>query len=85
MHNNIPYGIIGEMSELGHLIRQRRREFKVTQAKLAGLAGVGLRFLSELERGKPTAELGKALQVLTRLGLNVWILPRGAKPEDPRG
>lgn len=48
------------------------------QAELAALAGVGVRFLSELENGKPSAEIGKALVVLRRLGLDLLIRPRGA-------
>lgn len=66
------------MAELGQLIRRKRKEVGVLQADAAGLAGVGTRFLSEIERGKETAELGKVLQVLERLGLEVWVLPRGA-------
>ncbi|MBN2497107.1 MAG: helix-turn-helix transcriptional regulator [Deltaproteobacteria bacterium] len=77
----IPYGRIENPEELGRLIRSRRKEARARQAKLAGLAGVGVRFLSELERGKPTAELGKTLKVLERLGLEVWILPRGFRLE----
>lgn len=49
------------------------------QRDAAGISGVGVRFLSELERGKPTVELGRALRVLGRLGLEVWILPRGSQ------
>jgi transcriptional regulator with XRE-family HTH domain len=67
------------------LIRKKRKESRAEQAKVAGLAGVGVRFLSELERGKPTAELEKALRVLERLGLEVWILPRGSRPEEGAG
>jgi len=40
------------------------------------LAGVGNRFLSDLENGKPTVELGRAMQVLTMLGLTVTVRPR---------
>ena len=43
----------------------------LSQLNAAGLCGVGERFLSELERGKPTVELGKVLQVLNRLGLHL--------------
>ena len=39
-----------------------------------------MRFLSELERGKPTVELGRALRVARRLGLDIWLLPRGEAP-----
>jgi HTH-type transcriptional regulator/antitoxin HipB len=76
---NIPYGKVITAREIGALVRRRRTEGAgVLQANAAALAGVGLRFLSELERGKETAELGKVLQVLERIGLEVWIVPRGA-------
>ncbi len=74
----IPYGSIGTPAELGHLVRAKRRQIGLTQVELSALAGVGIRFLSELENGKATAELGKVLQVLSRLGLVVSIVPRGA-------
>lgn len=76
-----PYGKIRTVEELGRLVRRRRKESGVPQADAAALSGVGSRFLSELERGKQTAELGKALTVLQRLGLEVWVLPRGQAPE----
>lgn len=79
---NLPYGKIESVEQLGRLIRKKRRQAGVDQATAAGLAGVGVRFLSELERGKPTVELGRALRVLERLGLQVWIAPRGRKPES---
>lgn len=58
---------------LGSQVRKRRKSLGLTQRDAAGLCGVGERFLSELERGKATAELGKALQVLQRLGLRFRI------------
>lgn len=44
------------------------------------MSGVGTKFLSQLENGKETAELGKVLQVLRKLGLDVYIFPRSADP-----
>ena len=76
-NNNIPYGKILSPKQIGEAIRARRKELDVTQVKTAGFSKVGLRFLSELERGKETAELGKTLTVLRRLGLDVFIAPRG--------
>ena len=64
---------------LGRLIRQRRKEQRITLAEAAGLTGVGVRFLHELERGKATASLGKTLQVLERMGLEVWVAARGVR------
>ena len=43
----------------------------MTQAELAALADVGPRFVGELERGKPTLEIGKVLRVLDRLALGI--------------
>lgn len=73
----IPYGKIASSQDLGRLVRFRRKELKATQAMVAGLSGVGHRFISELERGKVTVELGKTLLVLQRLGLDIAIRPRG--------
>lgn len=62
--------------ELGRSIRAERRQQKLRQGELAALSGVGNRFLSDLENGKPTVELGRAMQVLTMLGLTLAIRPR---------
>jgi HTH-type transcriptional regulator/antitoxin HipB len=62
--------------ELGRMIRSERRQQKLRQGELAALAGVGNRFLSDLENGKPTVELGRAMQVLNMLGLTVSVRPR---------
>jgi HTH-type transcriptional regulator/antitoxin HipB len=63
--------IIKDSGHLGSAIRVQRKSIGLTQLDAAGLCGVGERFLSELERGKPTVELGKVLQVLNRLGLRI--------------
>lgn len=62
--------------ELGRAIRAERRLQKLRQSELAALVGVGNRFLSDLENGKPTVELGRAMQVLSMLGLTIAIRPR---------
>jgi len=58
-------------------IRNARKAHGLTQAELAGLAGTGVRFVSELERGKPGVELGKLLDVLAVLGLRMLIVAEG--------
>ncbi len=76
--NRIPYGKIADVGQIGLAIRHKRREIGMRQSELAALSGVGTRFLSELENGKTTAEIGKALRVLQRLGLDLWLEPRGS-------
>jgi transcriptional regulator with XRE-family HTH domain len=65
------------VADLGRLMREKRLSLSTRQAEVAGLSGVGVRFLSELERGKATCEIGKTMQVLDCLGLDIWIVPRG--------
>lgn len=67
-------------ADLGHAIREARKRTELDQEMTAGLIGVGPRFLGEVERGKPSARLGLVLKVLERLGLEVWVSPRGWKP-----
>lgn len=62
---------IGSTKELGKLIMHERIAQGLTQTQLAGLSGVGITFLSNLENGKQTAELGKTLNVLATLGLDL--------------
>lgn len=59
---------------IGAAVRQARRCHGLTQTELAGLAGTGLRFVSELERGKPSVAMDKTLAVLAVLGLRFEIM-----------
>ena len=64
-------------SELGRTIKQVRQQSGLTQETLASVAGVGIRFVRELEAGKETCQLGKALHILQMLGIKVDLqLPR---------
>ena len=58
---------------MGKRIRDLRRAQGVTQAQLAGLSNTGVRFISDLENGKETCQLGKILHVLATLGVDVSI------------
>jgi len=73
----IPYGNVLSVDDIGNLIRAHRKRQSATQAEFAAICGVGVRFISDLENGKQTIELGKALHVLRSLGLDVLIQPRG--------
>ena len=55
-------------AEIGAIVRSVRKAQKLRQDELAGAAGVGMRFVVDLEAGKSTAQIGKALQVLQALG-----------------
>jgi DNA-binding XRE family transcriptional regulator len=56
-------------ARFGALVRERREVLKMTQDDLALTTGVGRRFIIELEAGKPTCHLGKALVVAAAVGL----------------
>ena len=60
-------------ADIGTAVRKKRKEDGLTLADAAALCGVGYRFMSDLENGKATVQVGKVLQVLTALGLDVTI------------
>ena len=60
---------------LGRMVKQVRTGMGLTQPDLAMTAGVGLRFIVEVEKGKPTAQVGKVLRVLRTLGIAVTLTP----------
>jgi len=62
-----------DTTAIGQAIRQQRRRLKVTQRDLAMASGTGLRFIIDLEKGKPTCQLGKALEIVRALGLKLEI------------
>ena len=69
---------IQSVTEFGSVIREERRRQNLTQTDLAEYCGVGINLVSEVERGKPTAEMGKALRLAEMLGLDINIERRGA-------
>jgi y4mF family transcriptional regulator len=67
--------------KLGQVVRRERKAQKLRQAELAAAAGVGIRFIVDLEAGKPTLQLEKVLHVLATLGCDVSVIPpEGAPP-----
>jgi HTH-type transcriptional regulator/antitoxin HipB len=57
--------------EYGALIRQKRKALGLTQDELAERCGVGVRFIVDLESGKPSCQLGKALTAAVEVGLRL--------------
>ena len=78
MSRSVSPTVLTEVGTLGAAVRQVRKAHGLTQAELAGLAGTGPRFISELERGKASTELGKVLDVLAVLGLRLLLAGAGA-------
>ena len=66
---------------IGAIVRATRKAAGLRQYELAGAAGVGVRFIVDLEAGKPSAQIGKTLQVLGALGCSLDIT---TPPEDKR-
>lgn len=63
--------MIQSPENIGSYIHKVRKELNVTQKDLALTAGTGLRFIIDLENGKPTCQIGKTLQVLQVLGIQL--------------
>jgi len=71
--------VIQKVSDLGSMVRLRRKKMGYTQAQTAELCGTGTRFISELESGKDTVEFGKALIVVLTLGIDLVAQERGTE------
>jgi HTH-type transcriptional regulator / antitoxin HipB len=67
---------IRDALDLGVRIRERRLEQRLTQGELADVSSVSLRFVSELERGKETAQYAGIQRVLASLGLDLYLESR---------
>lgn len=63
--------VLRNVAELGNAIRRARKSKDLTQQSFADLAGVGRRFVSELEQGKQTLEIGKVLKVASAAGVQI--------------
>ena len=61
--------------QIGEIVRETRKRLGVTQRELALTSGTGLRFIIDLEKGKSTCQIGKALSVLQTLGIKLSMTP----------
>ncbi len=80
MTNILPNGNNNDGDELFKTFRRIRKAQGLTQAELAAISGVGQRFLSELENGKQSLELGRVLRVASALGLRIRLEPKTWEP-----
>ena len=72
-------------ADIGKMIREARKRLRVTQKALALTSGTGLRFIIDLEKGKETCEIGKALTVLNTLGIRMTLTPPAAAVQQGSG
>lgn len=70
-----PLMVVQSVADIGKRVREARRKMGMTQQRFADLAGVGRRFLLELERGKATLEIGRVLAVCRAAGIKLRIEP----------
>ena len=68
---------ISNIIDIGLFIKVKRKDLKMTQPQLADISGSGVRFISDLENGKPTTQIGKVLNILHVLGCDLFISERG--------
>lgn len=60
---------------LGELVRHTRKSQGLTLETLAGLCGLSIRFLSELENGRDTCSFVRIMRVLETLGIDLFAVP----------
>lgn len=63
--------IVKSAKEIGEIMRKKRKDQGLTQGQVAEHTGLSVRLISEVERGKQTAEIGKVLYLLDVLGLDL--------------
>lgn len=73
MSLNPPETVVSTVEALGKVVLATRKSQALTQFDLAGLSHSGNRFIVDLEKGKPTLQMQKALDVLSLLGLELVV------------
>ena len=66
-----------DSKSLGAAIRKRRKELNYTQAFVSDATGLSITFISDIERGKPTAEIEKTIKLIHILGMDIFVESRG--------
>ena len=65
--------MVNSATDFGNTLKKRRKELGYTQRYISEFTGFSISFISDLENGKSTAELGKALYLANMLGLDVAV------------
>nr|WP_314631092.1 transcriptional regulator [uncultured Noviherbaspirillum sp.] len=66
------------VSGVGEIVQSIRKQQGLSQLDVSGLAGLGVRFMVDLEKGKETIQMQKVLDVLEQLGLELVIARKGS-------
>jgi y4mF family transcriptional regulator len=70
------------MSKTASFVKEKRKKLNLTQIELAERAGVGLRFIRELEQGKKTLQMDKVNQVLNIFGQELGPVKKSLEEEN---
>jgi len=79
--NKFKYAKVDSPEALGEAIRKFRKSRGQPISIVAGLSNTSPRCISELERGKDTTRVGKVLDLMNSLGLEMYVIPRGYDSE----
>ena len=69
--------MVNDSVSFGTALRKRRKALGYTQSYISQFSGLSVSFISDLENGKPTVELEKAIRYANILGMDVKVEPRG--------
>ena len=69
--------VVNNAADLGKALKKRRKELGYTQRYISEFTGFSISFISDLENGKSTAEIGKAIYLTNMLGLDITVNARG--------
>ena len=73
---------INDTKSFGDVIKERRKKLGYTQKYISDVTGISASFISDLENGKSTIEIGKAIYLANLLGIDVVLNERGWKIYD---
>ena len=77
---NIPLPVaVRSTADVGNVVRAQRQALGLRQIDLAGIGGTGNRLIVDIEKGKPTVQLQKVLDVLDLLGLELTVRQKASR------
>lgn len=71
--------VVRSAADVGQIVREQRQALNLRQVDLAGIGNTGNRLIVDIEKGKPTAQLQKVLDVLDLLGLEVTVRQKASR------